>query len=227
MMSTGELITLVLSASGLTGLATLGAAKYLFNRFMDIQVQKAIGKYEAALRDKTEALKSDLSIYAHEQTIGLTRLEELRATAIQEIYALVIAWQELFLDITQPNLPKRGSDEVKLQQLVNWSQNLVHVAEKLSIKLRDSALFFDEQSYNVVMVFGKLTIQLSTDFYDATFGAWDKKKDPDYAVLFKSFDVERAKLREAATGEYDKASKTLIIEFRKLMKAERVQPLKA
>ena len=195
----------------------------LFRYFMDIQVKKVVAKYEAALTDHTEALKTDLSIHAHETTIGLTRLEELRAKAIQEIYTLIIAWQELFLEITQPNLPQRANDERQLLQLVNWSQNLVKESEKLSIKVRDSALFFDEQSYQVIAKYGKLTTDLSIDFYDTTFGAWDKSKEPDYPALFKSFDTERVKLRENAKGEYDKAQKTLVVEFRKLVKAERTQ----
>ena len=216
----------VLSIAAPTGVLSAGAAGLLFRYFMDIQVKKVVGKYEAELRDKTEVLKTNLSIHAHETTIGLTRLEELRATAIQEIYVQIISWQELFIQITQPNIPPRGSDQMMLQQLVNWSQDLVRESEKLSIKVRDKALFFDEQSYQVIAAFGTLTMQLSTDFYDATFGAWDKTKDPDHPALFESFDAERARLRDKANGEYDKAQKTLVIEFRKLMKAERVMPLK-
>ena len=55
----------------------------LFRYFMDIQIKKVVAKYEAALTDRTEVLKTDLSIHAHETTIGLTRLEELRGKAIQ------------------------------------------------------------------------------------------------------------------------------------------------
>jgi hypothetical protein len=139
-------LTEALTIIGSTGIFSIAAATALFRHFMDIQVKKAIGKYEAELQEKTETLKTNLSIHAHETTIGLTRLEELRATAIQEIYTLIITWQELFLEITQPNLPQRGNDERQLLQLVNWSQNLVRESEKISIKVRDKALFFDEQS---------------------------------------------------------------------------------
>jgi hypothetical protein len=208
-----------------TGVASAGAAAFLFRKFMDIQVQKVIGKYEASLRDKTEALKTNLSIYAHEQTIGLTRLEELRADAIQEIYATIIRWQELFLEITQPDLPARATDALQLQQMVNWSQNLVKTGDELSIKVRDTAIYFDEQSYQVIGRYGKLSTDLAIDFYDAAFGKWDKTKEPDYPQLFASFATERTKLRESSKGEFEKAQKTLVVEFRKLMKAERVAAL--
>jgi hypothetical protein len=209
-----------------TGLVSAGAVAFLFRKFMDIQVQKVIGKYEASLRDKTEALKTDLSIYAHEQTIGLTRLEELRADAIQAIYAIMIRWQELFLEITQPDLPARATDELRLQQMVNWSQNLVKIGDELSVKVRDTAIYFDEQSYQVIGRYGKLSTDLAIDFYDAAFGQWDKTKEPDYPQLFASFATERTKLRESSKGEFEKAQKTLVVEFRKLMKAERVAALK-
>lgn len=218
-MELEEILKIAFPSGAISGLVVAA----LFRHFMDIQVKKVVAKYEAALRDRTEVLKTDLSIHAHETTIGLTRLEELRAKAIQEIYTLIISWQELFLEVTQPNLPQRASDERQLQQLVNWSQNLVKESEKLAIKVRDSALFFDEQSYQVIAKHGKLMTDLSIDFYDATFGTWDKTKAPDYAALFNSFDTQRVVLREKASGEYDKAQKTLVIEFRKLMKAERAR----
>ena len=67
---------------------------------------------------------------------------------------------------------------------------MVKESEKLSIKVRDSALFFDELSYQVIAKYGKLTTDLSIEFYVAAFGAWDKSKEPDYPALFKSFDTE-------------------------------------
>ena len=50
-----------------------------------------------------------------------------------------------------------------------------------------------------------------------------RQQRPCDPALFKSFDTERVKLRENAKGEYDKAQKTLVVELRKLMKAERTQ----
>lgn len=218
-MGLEEILKIAFPSGAVSGLVVA----VLFRYFLDIQVKKAVAKYEAALTDRTEVLKTDLSIRAHDTKIGLTRLEELRAKAIQEIYTLITTWQDLFLEITQPNLPQRANDEGQLTQLVNWSQNLVRESEKLSIEVRDSALFFDEQSYQVISKYGKLTMDLSIDFYDATFGAWDNSKEPDYPVLFNAFDTERIKLRENAKDEYDKAQRTLVFEFRKLMKAERTQ----
>lgn len=218
-MELEDILKIAFPSGAISGLVVAALLRY----FMDTQVKKVVAKYEATLRDRTEVLKTDLSIHAHETTIGLTRLEELRAKAIQEIYTLIISWQELFLEITQPNLPQRANDERQLLQLVNWSQNLVKESQRLSIKVRDSALFFDEQSYQVIARHGKLMTDLSIDFYDATFGNWDKSKEPDYPALFKSFDTQRVVLREKAKGEYDKAQKTLVIEFRKLMKAEKAR----
>ena len=217
-MDVSEVVGLVIS----TGFLSAGGAYYLMQRFMDIQVQKVIMKYESELAHRTEALKTDLSIYAHEQTVGLSRLEELRAEAIQGIYALAIKWQEQFLEITQPNLPRYPDQDRQLQRMVNWSQNLVRTGEHLSIKVRDTAIFFDEESYHAIARYGKLGMDLAIDFYDVTFEKWDKTKDPNYGELFESFDTERAKLRETAKGEFEKAQRTLIIEFRKLMKADRV-----
>ena len=205
-----------------TGVVSTGGAYYLFKRFMDIQVQQTIDGHKAELDKKVAGLKTDLDIYAHERTIGLTRLDELRASAIQELYALAIQWQELFLDITQPHLPVSPVVGQQLQRLVNWSQNLALVGDSLSVKVRDTAIYFDEESYNVIATYGQAATDLGLDFRAATFDKWDLTKEQIMGDVQATFDEARTILRDAYKGEFKQASGALIREFRRLLKADRV-----
>lgn len=205
-----------------TGIFSTSAAYYLFKRLMDIQVQKAIDSHKSDLDKKAAALKTDLDIYAHARTIGLTRLEELRAVAIQELYGLMIKWQELFLDITVPNLPVSPLEQVQMQRLINWSQNLARIGDTLSIKVRDTALYFDLESYKVLAAYGQAATNLGLDLHAATFDKWSQA-EPTLAQMAADFEGARTVLRNAYKDEHKKAQDALIIEFRRLMHAERVK----
>jgi hypothetical protein len=78
----------------------LGVVASLFNRFMDIQVSRAIESHKAELTERTEALKTELSIYAHEQTVGLSRIDAQRSESIRTIWKTLVEWHETFLKIT-------------------------------------------------------------------------------------------------------------------------------
>jgi len=216
-MDFGDAFAIVTS----TGIVSTSAAYYLFKRLMDIQVQKTIDKHKADLDSKAAALKTDLEIYAHERTVGLTRLDELRAGAIQELYGLTIKWQELFLDITVPNLPVSAVPEMQMQRLVNWSQNLAMIGDKLAIKVRDNAIYFDEESYKVIAAYGQAATTLGLDLRAATSDKW-AQNEPTLDRATADFEAARVVLRQAYKEEHKQAQDALIKEFRRLMKAERV-----
>lgn len=199
----------------------LAAAAYLARRFIDLRVSKAIAKHQAELQQKSEVLKAELSIYAHEQNVGLSRIDEQRSQAIQAIYGLSIKWHELFLQITQPKLPQGLPPELQLRRYLNLAQNSVKVAEELSIQVRDTAILFQQESYEIIVRYGSAAMDLSCDFYDSTFGTIDMSKDPQYEELFPMIEKERANLRNAPKEDFGKLRSILVTEFRRLMKAER------
>ena len=140
-----DLIWTFFSAFGGTA-AMLALAWLLFERFVDIQVAKAIETHKAALEQKSSVLKTELSIYAHEQNVGLSRLDEQRSQAIQALYGLVTKWHELCLEITQPNEPRFPDPEMKLRRYYNLATSLGKISEDLSIKTRDTAILFQQAS---------------------------------------------------------------------------------
>jgi len=215
-----SLLDVFLSALG--GTATvLALAAFLGRNFIKLQVSRAIEKYKAELQQKSEVLKTELSIYAHEQSVGLSRLDEQRSQAIKEIYAVANKWQELFLEIARPNPPTKLPPELQLKRYLNLAQNFVKVAEDLSVKSRDNAIFFQQESYAIVARFGMAAMDLSCAFYDQTFGKVDMSKDPNYDELFPMIERERAALRDAPKEDFGRLQSLLLAEFRRLMKADR------
>lgn len=219
-----SLVDVFLTAFGGTA-AALSVAAYLGRSFINLQVSRAIEKYKAELQQKSEVLKTELSIYAHEQNVGLSRLDEQRSQAIKEIYAVANKWQELFLEITRPNPPLKLSRELQLKRYLTLAQNLVNTAEDMSIKSRDNAIFFQQESYEIIARFGVAAMDLSCAFYDETFGKVDKSRGLNYDELSPMIEKERAVLRDAPKEDFGKLQSLLLAEFRRLMKADRAGQL--
>ena len=93
------------------------------------------------------------------------------------------------------------------------------------MKSQQNALFFQDESYGIIARFGIAAMDLGCAFYDSTFGKVDISKDLDHNVLLPMIDKERATLRAAPTEDFGKLQKMLVVEFRRLMKAERTGQL--
>lgn len=217
-----SLLAVFFTAFGGTATA-LAIAAYLGRTFVDLQVSRAIERYKAELQQKSEVLKAELSIYANEQSVGLSRLDEQRSQAIKEIYVVANTWQELFLEIAKPNPPMKLPPELQLKRYLNLAQNFVKAAEQLSVNSRDNAIFFEYESYEIIARFGMAAMDLSCAFYDQTFGKVDMSKDLAYDELFPMIEKERTSLRDAPKADFGKMRSLLLTEFRRLMKADRME----
>lgn len=218
------MIEIFLTAFGGTA-AMLAIAAFLGKRFLDVLVSRAIEKYKSELEQRTTVLKTELSIYAHEQNIGLSRLDEQRCKSIQEIYGLVMRWHDIYLKICQPNDSHLSDTQMKIKQYHTWATSLVKEAENISVIARNSAIFYQQSSYEIISKFGMSAMELSCNFYDKTFGNVDGSKDLNPDELFPIIENQRKALSDASKEEFTQLEKTLISEFRKLMKAERSEDL--
>src|SRR5258707_5450559 len=117
-------VELFLSAIG-GGAVALVIAAYLARRFMEIQVAKAIENHKAGLTQRTEALKTELSIYAHEQTVGLSRIDAQRSDAILTVWKRLGEWHDSFIKLTLPHPPVDRNPEVAVRQYEGWSRAML------------------------------------------------------------------------------------------------------
>lgn len=210
----------LLSAFGGAAVA-LAVAAYLGRRFLDIQVSRVTEKYKADLEQKSAILKTELSIYAHEQNVGISRLDQQRSDAIRAIFGLVTKWHEVYLEIIKPNEPNIPP-ESQAKRYCDLSKALVKVAEEISVVSRDSAIYFQETSYEIIGRFGMAAMELSCAFYDNTFGKLDCLEGSNSVdELLRLIAQERNILAEKSMDGFEQASTLLIHEFRLLMKAER------
>ncbi len=216
---TVDMLTIFISALGGAGIA-LGVAWYFSKKFLDLQIKKTIQKYQFELDQKSTALKTELSIYAHEQSVGLSRLDAQRSDAIKEIYESMMHWHDLYIEIFKPIENKYPSPVEKKQQYYDWSTGLVKVADGISVQVRKHAIYFEQSSYAKIAKFGQEATTLSCDLYDETFGKVDISTEEGTERLFQLIESVRNSHRDLPTSLVE-SRQLLISEFRVLMKAEK------
>ena len=74
-------LELIFTAIGGAGVA-LGAAAWLSQKWLTHRLSKELETHKTQLTQKSEVLKTELSIYAHEQSVGLSRIDAQRSLAV-------------------------------------------------------------------------------------------------------------------------------------------------
>lgn len=215
-----DLITVILSAFGGAAVA-LAAAAWLFRQWLKQQFAKELENHKTQLAQRSEILKTELSIYAHEQNVGFTRIDAQRSEAILSLWAILGDWHDIFLDLTAPNQRLEQDPVRAIQRYQEWARNLMTLSDKLSIEVRNRAIFFQQVSYEPIAKYGMAVSEITNDFYAATFEGVDLATVKDPKALLATVQRERERLRDTAKGKVGDLRGALVHEFRILMKAEK------
>lgn len=197
--------------------------KFLLPRWFDHTLSKAIETHKDQLVQKTQVLKTDLSIYAHEQNVGLSRIDTQRSEAILDLWTLFCEWQDVFLDITAPNNKLNQNLSNASIEYRKYAWKLVAASDELSLAARRCAIFFDQTTYQVIAGYGLAITEASCNFNDQVgFDDGSMKTSQDINARFdlikQACDNLKVVLTEKNLYEY---RCNLINEFRSLMKAEK------
>lgn len=211
---------LILSALG-GGAAALAAAAWLFRKWLAHRLSLELETHKAQLVQKSEVLKTELSIYAHEQNVGISRIDAQRSEAILAIWTVLAEWNEVFVDLTAPN-QKLNQDLFRaLLKYQEWAKKLITVSNTLSVEVRNSAILVDETTYEVIARCVLAVSDVTTDFYAASFEGVTLTAVQDTASLFECVQLARDNLRTSAATNVQEFRSALVHEFRVLMKAEK------
>jgi hypothetical protein len=202
------------SAGGIAVVAFLG------KRFIELQLSLVLERYKTELEEKSAVLKTHLSIYAHEQSVGISRLDAQRSKAIEVIYAFMNQWNELFEKITRPDEELTSEPEAEFNRYYELAEKLGNCSRRLSVAIHNRAIYFDQTAYARISRYGSEVTQLGTDYFERTFGDLDMTRPAEYEQAAKSIREAGRLLREAGENRLGELRESLLTEFRRLMKAE-------
>ena len=220
-----EWLNLILSAVG-GAAAALGVAAWLFRTWLSHRLSVELERYKTQLVQKSEVLKTEMSIYAHEQNVGLSRIDTQRSETILAIWAVLGSWDDVLLNITAPNQSRDFQDfQWALDKYQKWARQLMSISDALSVEVRNRAILVDQATYEVIARCGKAITDASVNFCRSSFEEVDLQAANDLTSIMKRVQHARANLRTAAAKNVEEFRSALLYEFRVLMKAERVANL--
>jgi len=216
-MTITELVTTVFGSTA----AALTVTGILAKLLIEKQFKRSFENFRSKLEAKSASLKTELSIYAHEQNVGLSRIDDQRSKAIQAIYNLITQWQDAFLTITSSDDNFDITPEHEYSKFYDLAEKIAKLSEKLSISIRNHAIYFDEKTFNKISKYGSTLTEIGLNFYSQTFEDLDIASTPDYSEVAKLVREAKNNLLKSAKGDVEILRDTLLYQFRLLMKSDK------
>lgn len=144
-----DLLNFFLGAIG-GGAVALGGAWWLGGKLIEHRLTKEIEHYKAGLTQKADILKTELTIYAHEQNIALSRIDAQRAKAIQDVYTALRAWVNPTSRIVAGSPYSDADEETDIRFYLENAEKAHDAGKKLADALANNAIYFDMETYATI-----------------------------------------------------------------------------
>jgi hypothetical protein len=141
-----EVVTVLYGLLG-GALGALAIAKLLGKWLVQHQLDKALRTHEAHLAEKADVLKTQLSIYAHEQNIAVARVDSQRARALHDIYACLRAWMRPVAMLVAGSPLRNVGPETQLSLYAKLCEEAHSASSQFFQVLADSAIYVDADLY--------------------------------------------------------------------------------
>jgi hypothetical protein len=202
--------------AGGTALAVL---KFLSQRFVDHRLGKDFERYKTELGERTESLKTQLSIYAHEQNVQITRVDAQSAEAISNVYAKMRGVINPLSLILAGTPIVDGSDRQSIAYYLEAAEAAHAAVGNLANTVADHAIYFEDPIYVKIFQFSKAAGN-STALYLQSLRKAIAEGQSDGAILTLA-ENGRTPLQAAYTDEINPLHKELVAVFRKSLGIQR------
>ena len=205
----------IIVALGAGGLSAYALLKFLGTSFIQHQLDKSLKTHDAHLTQKTESLKTELSIYAHEQSVALSRIDAQGAQAIHNIYSALRAWVSPATQLINGSPLRGATDEAHLAFYSSQCEAAHNAAQAFLKVLSDHAIYLDSELYETLAALGgECGLGVATVLVPLRQGpseGW-----PVATILAKT-EVERVSFSENYNARILPSMQNVTERFRKLL----------
>ncbi|MBN2285240.1 MAG: hypothetical protein JXI43_02240 [Tissierellales bacterium] len=187
-------------------------------KFINHQLSKSLAKYQMELDARIEILKNNLSIFAHEQNVGISRIDSQRADAIKEIYSSLVNWEFKIKMINNPLMEKYEQNKHQDYMLDFYKKSLKGLSDDMNTMVYaivNNAIYFKKD------VFEKLEkLFLKVAIYSSNVGSIiNKNLGGEGNGNIENVLSEITQLKNDIEPSINLLQNELIEEFRVLLKA--------
>lgn len=149
----------------LMGAVTLSVLSVFFGKKIFLHLlSKDIEKYKVQLSEKAEVLKSHLSIFAFEQNVTFSRIDNQRANAISNVHLVMRKWVKPTAKMVAEFPIVNASDETYLNFYNENGEEAYNHSKELSNLLGDNSIYFDEDLYQDLVNMTTICLKMSSSF---------------------------------------------------------------
>ncbi|BBA70827.1 hypothetical protein [Geobacter sulfurreducens] len=193
--------------------AAIAALKFLSSKFVEQQLSKDLEKHKTELSQRTESLKTELSIYAHEQNVATSRVDSQRAEAIKNVYSAIRAWVNPTTIIISGSPLVNAAKETEFQFYAETAEEAHAASKRLADVLADHAIYFDEETYRELYEMSIICLEATAYFLRPI--RKDIAEGKQAADSLNAIENERKKLSEVWETKLRPVNSIVTTKFRK------------
>lgn len=186
-------------------------------RLVDHRLAKDLERYRVELSEKTEALKTQLSVTAHALNVAASRVDSQRSTALHNIYAAIRGVINPVSSLMAGCPIQRGTPLQCAQWYFDNAQEAHAAVGELTTAMADNAIYVDNATYVKIVSFAKAAMA-ATSVYLEPLHPIARDQPPD--ALIAAAEAGRAKLTEQFNAELKPSAMQLAGAFRSILGIE-------
>ena len=202
-------VVLPLISGGTAGWALI---HFFGQRLVDHRLTKDLERYREELKESTEVLKSQLSIYAHEQTVTISRVDSQRSEAIHKIYHCMRAVINPVSSIAAGTPIVNGTANQSVEFYLQNAEAAHTACGVLAHTMADLAIYFDNDTYKEIASFANVSMQAAAIYLQPLRALAALGNTPD--EIHKAAEAGRVALQEKFQAEVTPLMQTLTATFR-------------
>lgn len=211
-------VVLPLISGGAAGWALI---HFFGQRLVDHRLAKDLEHYREELKENTEVLKSQLSIYAHEQNVAISRVDSQRSEAIHKIYRCIRDVINPISTIVAGTPIVNGTSKQSADFYLQRAEAAHEACGALAHMMADLAIYFDNDTYKVIANFCNASMHAAAVYLQPLRPLVALGHSPD--EILAAAEAGRACLQEQFQTTLTPAAKSLTVIFRVHLGIERPQ----
>lgn len=199
----------VITAVGGGGVLVMALSSWLGKVWADRILESDKAKYQKEFAE----LKSELDKQLHAHNVAAARIDSQRVDAIRDLYGALVAWHEAAIQVAAPNQLNSRPQTEAIEQYSQWSTVLRSKAEQLEKVAMLTAIYFSEDTYQVIAKCGLSASMMSIDF----MGVVRNSPAPGTPQHRSAIEDARQKLCAKYQSDYEPARRAVIATFRQFV----------
>ena len=204
-----NLVLAILAALGGGGAIVLSLSSWLGKIWAERLLETQKSKFQIEFAE----LKAGLDKQIHVHNLAATRIDAQRVDAVRKLYGALVAWHEAVIQIVAPNNFTAKPSEQAVEMYAKCAAILRAKSERLESIAMRTAIYFPDETYQIVARCGMSASMMSIEFLDAV----RKSATPDAPAHLAAIEFAKTTLADKYQTDYEPARRTVVMTFRQMI----------